>query len=396
MIVGLVSCKREIPERELLSNYEGNNYGEVFEVFWKGMNSNYLFWDSESVNWDSVYHAYKPKFDSLDLLPYTDTTQNRCFQYMVDMTKDLKDGQYALNVWNGGDYQFNGQLYKSYISFIPKLMKTQQVRPSLPDTLFDYIAQYNYLKNFDYGVYRNYNSGMVFQIITGRISKGAKNVIYTSLNTFGVKEAYEDKYATRPPRPVIKNLFDNIRKSNCDAIIIDLRNNRGGNMEDLNYFVGQFTSQPVLFGYARYKSGTGRLDYTPRIPMNITPQEGANDFKKPIILLTDIYSAALCESVILAFKALPEAEVTVIGERTYGTAGFINGNDINTNGGTFSIGNFAGVRLSNVAMMDKDGKFNFSGITPDIEVKYDASQINQMLSSGVDIQLERAIQFINK
>ncbi len=394
ILVGLFSCKREIPERELLSNYEGNSYAEVFKVFWNGMNSNYLFWDKETVNWDSMYRAYKPKFDSLDMQPYTDTSQNRCFQYMADMTKDLKDGQYALLFWSGGDLNFEDHLYKSYISFMPKMFRTQRVREALPDTLFDYIVQNNYLNNFDYGVYRDPNTMEPFQIITGRLKKGSKNVIYTSLNSFAIKEGYDYNYSTRPARPVIKNLFDNIRKSNCDALIIDLRNNRGGNMEDINFLAGQFTSKPVLFGYARYKNGTGRLDYTPQLPMSITPQEGAKDFKKPIILLTDIYSAALCETVILAFKSLPETQVTVIGERTYGTAGFLLGDDV-TNGGSFSVGSFAAVRISNTAIQDKDHKFNFSGINPDIEVKYDASSIKQMLKSGVDIQLEKAIQFIN-
>jgi len=306
----------------------------------------------------------------------------------------LKDGQYALLFWSGGDLNFEDHLYKSYISFMPKMFRTQRVREALPDTLFDYIVQNNYLNNFDYGVYRDPNTMEPFQIITGRLKKGSKNVIYTSLNSFAIKEGYDYNYSTRPVRPVVKNLFDNIRKSNCDALIIDLRNNRGGNMDDINFLAGQFTSKPVLFGYARYKNGTGRLDYTPQLPMSITPQEGAKDFKKPIILLTDIYSAALCETVILAFKALPETEVTVIGERTYGTAGFLLGDDV-TNGGSFSVGSFAGVRISNTAIQDKDHKFNFSGINPDIEVKYDASSIKQMLKSGVDIQLEKAIQFIN-
>ena len=395
MLVGLFSCKRNM-SNELLSNYEANNYGEAFKIFWTGMNTNYLFWDQETVDWDSMYRAYKPKFDSLDTQPYTEATQNRCFQYMVDMTKDLKDGQYALLFWSGGDLNFEDQLYKSYITFMPKLFRTQRVRETLPDTLFDYIIHNNYLNNFDYGVYWNPNTMEPFQIITGRISKGNKDVIYTNLNSFAIKEGYEYNYSTRPTRPVIKNLFDNVRKSNCDALIIDLRNNRGGNMEDIDFLVGQFTSKPVLFGKARYKLGSGRLDYTPLVPMNVTPQEGANDFKKPIVILTDIYSAALCESVILAFKSLPETNVTVIGERTYGAAGFINSDDITTNGGTFSVGSFAGVRLSNTAVQDKDGKFNFSGIKPDVEVKYDAQAIKQMLTSGVDIQLEKAIQFINQ
>ena len=396
MLATLVSCKREILKPEPISSFEGNTYGEVFQAFWQGINSNYLFWDAETVNWDSMYRAYKPKFDSLDMLRFSDTTNNQCFQYMADMTKNLKDGQYALQLWNGGDYNFEDSLYKSYISFIPKYLRTQRIHNALPDTLFDYIIQNNYLKEFDYGVYRNFNTMDIFQVITGRLKKGTKNVLYTNLNIFMMKEAYEAPYPSRPPRPVITNLFNNIKKSNCDAIIIDLRNNRGGNLDDINFFVGQFTSKPVTFGYARYKSGPGRLDYTPAIPMEITPQPGATDFNKPIVILTDIYSAALCESVIHAFKALPQAQVTIVGERTYGTSGFMVGNDISTNGGTFHVGNFASVRLSNAAFQDKNRQFNLSGISPDIEIKYDANSIKQMLQSGIDIQMEKAIQYINK
>ena len=396
VLSGLVSCKREILKPELNSNYEGNTYGEAFQAFWNGINSHYLFWDAETVNWDSMYRAYKPRFDSLDQLRYSDTTTNLCFQYMADMTKNLKDGQYALNLWQGGNYNFEDSLYKSYISFIPKLLRAARVHNPLPDTLFDYIIQNNYLKEFDYGVYRNFNTMDIFQIITGRLKKGTKNVLYANLNNFMMKEAFEAPYPSRPPRPVITNLFNNIRKSNCDAIIIDLRNNRGGNLDDINFLVGQFTTKPVLFGYARYKSGSGRLDYTPGIPMEITPQANATDFKKPIVILTDIYSAALCETVITAFKSLPEAQVFTIGEHTYGTAGVMVGNEISTNGGSFYVGNFASVRLSNAAVLDRNHQFNFTGIAPDLEVTYDAARIKQMLQTGVDIQLEKAIQFINK
>ncbi len=396
VIAGLFSCRKDILKRELLSNYEENTFAELFQSFWQGMNTNYLYWDKETVNWDNMYRAYKPKFDSLDKVPYSDSTMNRCFQYMVDMTKDLKDGQYALQLWNAGDYKFEDSLYKGYITFIPELSRTQRIRPALPDTLFDYVVQYNYLKDFDYGIYRNWNTNSIFQVITGRLNKGQKNILYTSLNLFAMKEAYDAPNASRPPRPVIKNFFDNIHKSNCDGVIIDLRNNRGGNLEDVNFFVGQFTAKPMLFGYARYKSGSGRLDYTPPLPLNITPQTGANDFKKPIVILADIYSAALSEVVIQAFKALPDAKVMVIGEHTYGTSGLFTGNDISTNAGSFGMGAFGGVRLSNTAVQDKNHNFNFGGISPDFEVKYNAASIDQMLRTGVDIQMEKAILILNQ
>ena len=247
LVLGLHSCKREMHERELLSNYEGNTYSEAFEAFWKGISTNYLFWDQEQVNWDSMYHAYQPKFDSLDMRPTSDTTMNLCFQYMVDMTKNLKDGQYAFLMWNGGNFRFEDSLYKSYISFIPKLFRTERIHTALPDTLFDYIIQNNYLREFDYGVYRNFNTGQAFQIITGRLTKGTKNVLYTSLNNFNMKESYDAPYPSRPTRPVIKNLFDNIHRSNCDAIIIDLRNNRGGNLDDIDFFGDEISAVTPLF-----------------------------------------------------------------------------------------------------------------------------------------------------
>jgi C-terminal processing protease CtpA/Prc len=252
------------------------------------------------------------------------------------------------------------------------------------------------LNDFDYGVYRNYNTGQIFQIITGSISKGAKNILYTGINNFMMKESYNASSAARPPRPVIKNLFDNMHKSRCDGVIIDLRNNRGGSLEDIDFFVGQFTTKPALYGYIRYKSGSGRLDYTPSLPLNITPQTGATDFKKPIVILADIYSSALCEMVIQAFKGLPEAKVTVIGERTYGTSGLMTGNDISTNGGTFNMGAFATARMSNAALLDKNHQFNFSGISPDVEIKYDAASIQAMLHTGIDIQMEKAIKYLNQ
>ncbi|MCU7547895.1 S41 family peptidase [Chitinophagaceae bacterium LB-8] len=384
-------------KRELTSDYEINNYGEFFKAFWNGVNTNYVFWDIETVNWDSMYQIYKPRFDSLDLKPLSDSTQNLCFQYLADMTKELCDGQFYLNIPSGGNFTFDGEYYKDYVVFMPKLFRTLKTHAALPDTLFDHIVQNNYLSGFDYGQYRNINTAEIFQIITGRISKGSKDILYTSMNNFMIKEGYNSTIpSTRPPaRPVIKNFYDAIHKEDCDAVIIDIRNNRGGNLEDVDYLVGQFTTKPTLFGYTRYKSGVGRLDYTPFLPMSITPQANAKDFSRPVIILTDIYTSGLGETMVQAFKALPNAKVTLIGEKTFGSAGLISTNATTALGGPFTLGSFAFVRMSSSAITDENRKFNFSGFAPDIEVKYTDAGIATMLKTGVDPQLERAIQFIN-
>ena len=154
---------------------------------------------------------------------------------------------------------------------------------------------------------------------------------------------YDAGYSDRPIHPVLKNFFSAIKQPGCDGFILDLRNNRGGNLEDIDFLVGQLTTNPFLFGYMRYKSGPGRLDYTPAIAMNVTPQPGASEFKKKIVILTDAYTASLSEKVILAFKALPSATVVTIGANTYGSCGLMNADGIATNSGSFAMSTFGSV-----------------------------------------------------
>ncbi len=275
VLLGLSSCQREnLTKRNLLSDYEVQSYGEMFEVFWKGINTNYVYWAQDPLNWDSIYTVYRPRFDSVDKVNAKDgiTAQNMAFQYLVDMTKDLKDGNYLLQINDGGDFTFADSLYRAMIGFSPKLMMTQRTNPVLPDTLFDYIIHNNYLNGFDYGQYWNASFSQVCQTITGTLSRGTKNIPYLGINNFMLRAAYYDEgYAARPIRPVLKNFFSAIRQPGCDGFIVDLRNNRGGNLEDIDFLVGQLTTTPLLFGYMRYKSGSGRLDYTSPIAMNVTP-----------------------------------------------------------------------------------------------------------------------------
>lgn len=399
MLLSLGSCRRDnITKRNLLSDYEVQSYADMFQVFWKGINENYVYWEQDPLNWDSIYTLYKPKFDTIDLLATTDqvSAQNKVFQYMVDMTKTLKDGNYVLQLNGGGDYTFADSSYKSMISFIPKLMMTMRTNPALPDTLFDYILQYNYLSNFDYGQYWDYNTMQVCQTITGTVSKGSKNLEYLGVNDFMLEAGYNSAYSQRSIRPVLKNFFSAIKQPGCDGFILDLRNNRGGDLEDINFLVGQLTTKPLLFGYARYKSGSGRLDYTAPIPMYVTPQAGAVDFKKKIVILTDVYTASLSEKVIMALKALPGATVVTVGGTTFGSCGLMTSNGIATNSGGFSISSYGSVMLSNMAVQDVKGRYTMGGIVPDVQVTYDSTGIAQMQKTGVDIQMEAAVRYLNQ
>jgi hypothetical protein len=393
------SCRKDnIVKRDLISDYEISSYSEMFQVLWKGINTNYVYWAQDPLNWDSVYTVFKPRFDSVDRLAKKDqiAAQNMAFQCMVDMTKNLKDGNFAMQLGGGGDYTFQDSAYKGMISFIPKLMLTARINPVLPDTLFDYIIHNNYLKGFDYGQYLDYNSLQVCQTITGTVSRCNKNIEYLGVNTFMLAAAYNSTYSDRPIRPVLKNFFSAVKQPGCDGFILDLRNNRGGNIEDIDFLVGQLTTTPLLYGYARYKSGSGRLDYTPSLALRVSPQPGGADFKKKIVILTDAYTASLSEKVIMALKAIPDATVVAIGATTYGSCGLIASNAITTNSGGFAIGAYGSVNLSSMAFQDTKGRFIMGGVVPDIPVAYDTTGVTQMLKTGVDIQMEAAVRYLNQ
>jgi len=48
----------------------------------------------------------------------------------------------------------------------------------------------------------------------------------------------------------------------CDGIIIDVRNNGGGNLSNSSTLASRFTNEKVLTGYIRHKTGKGHSDFS--------------------------------------------------------------------------------------------------------------------------------------
>ena len=106
LVLFIVSCR---PQPDLSRDFpETETWGETFEVFWKKMSTNYLFWSldyDEGRGWDSVYDEYKEKFDALGLVE--DSTRSaeeqkkntlKAYRYFFEITKSLSDGHYALEI----------------------------------------------------------------------------------------------------------------------------------------------------------------------------------------------------------------------------------------------------------------------------------------------------------
>jgi hypothetical protein len=138
-IGSLSSCRKEISQVNNPVNYTGNNFNDVFESFWNGMNNNYVFWSIDTTNWDRVYTTYKPLFAKLNLLDSTDN--QTALKYFQDMTSGLIDSHYTLTFTSLG----NAQISPSY----NRKLAINQVTPdsiyALPSAMFTTLIPKNYI-----------------------------------------------------------------------------------------------------------------------------------------------------------------------------------------------------------------------------------------------------------
>ena len=180
------------------------------------------------------------------------------------------------------------------------------------------------------------------------------------------------------------------------GIIIDVRSNGGGFTNDYQYCVGALLPEGgYQLGYLRGKRGYGRFDYSTMMPFTAktmsTPHEVIDDI--PVVILTNCKSVSMSEMSTLGVKKMPNG--TVIGKRTWGGLCPLASNEYNS----YNYSGYIGVEgvtpvygyVPTLAAFTLDKKpIESQGIEPDIEVNLDPT----LLSTGIDSQLEEAIQFI--
>jgi hypothetical protein len=184
------------------------------------------------------------------------------------------------------------------------------------------------------------------------------------------------------------------------GIIIDVRSNGGGMMND-----GQFVAGALLpagdfqYGYQRFKRGTGRYDYSPLMPAMMKTMDDEHEIidDKPVVILINGGSVSMAEMTAQTVRLMPNGKL--IGKRTHGgLCGLTDNTDHSLN--------YAGY----IGVMDKTPVFGYVpslasftmnkeqlegvGIAPQIEVALDVNELNPVTGTGRDTQLDRALQYI--
>jgi carboxyl-terminal processing protease len=368
LLTVFISCNKVKNEQY---NENADNMQQIFIQFWDKMNTQYVYWDKEQTNWELLYKEFKPRFDQLS---NSDSDKKKAVTYFRQMCSELLDNHLIITFNNGVLKQ--SSINPSYERKAKK--KNFHERFNYDDIVKSYLDD-----GFLAGRGHIVENGISISSTVGTINN---SLLYFHCNFFSLNKSYNSD--TGDIKLILDYFFCRL-KGECfpiKGIILDLRNNAGGSVVDMNFFAGKLVNNDVTFGYTRSKTGLGKLSYQPWLTSVLKHDAGYN-VDVPIVLLIDNFSASLAEIMVIALKS--KKNIT-IGENTYGATGAISDSEI-FNSGSFNIGDFLTVKTSSVEFKGIDGLFYENvGIAPDIYVPFNAEELN----AGKDAQLESAIKLL--
>ncbi len=308
-------------------NFENNPQGN-FTALWTILDENYCFFDYKNVDWDSVYHAYSPRVkNTMD--------NDALFKLMSDMLASLKDGH--VNLIASHDISRYWNWTEDYpVNFDAALIKRK------------YLGK-------EYGI----AGGINYNILEDNIGY----IYYGS---------FSNDVSAGNVTQVIS------RMAVCKGIIIDVRNNGGGSLTNVEKIASRFFNEKTLVGYISHKIGRGHNDFSELHPKYILSFNGVR-YQKPVVVLTNRGCYSATNDFVNVMKHAPNA--IIIGDKTGGGSGLPFSSEL-PNGWS--------VRFSASPMYNTDKEHIEFGIDPDIRV----DMKNTDAAKGIDTIIETARKLI--
>ncbi|MDR0619305.1 MAG: hypothetical protein LBG17_05350 [Bacteroidales bacterium] len=383
-------CRKDIPQLNRPEDYYiSGSFTGTFEMFWSGMNHNYVFWEIDTTDWDRVYDEYYAKFRALDTIAEDIADKKeKAKRYYCEMTAGLADGHYTIVFQDSSAFSPSSARLRPYAT--PRLWSQYR-------TEFFNICDSRLI---DKEVYIKDN----FIVVTGYIPVNGGVIPYFFWSNFYIIQNIAADESGQLSE-IINNFFDRmIRRSDVKGIILDVRGNSGGNAVEPGMILGRLIGkdEEIIMAYTKRKNGEGRLDYTPWIPFRVLSLSDSPGITVPAVILTDMNSVSCSELTVMGIRNLPAGNGIQIGKTTYGGNGKLTYNAVE-NGGQFStVVMFNGltpeyqqIKLvytsSEMTKAAFDGKcYEGKGIPPNMDVALDIVKYQD----GTDTQLERAVQYI--
>ena len=301
-LIGLMGC---VNEEEFDNSPQGN-----LDALWKIIDERYCFLDYKQqeygLDWQQVHQKYRQQVTG-------NINNEQLFEVLGNMLSELRDGH--VNLSAAHDFARYWQWFE------------------------------NHPANFSDSLERRY-LGTDYRIASGlRYKVLDDNIGYIRY------ESFSDGIGSGNLTEVLNYLLL------CRGLIIDIRNNGGGDLTNAEKFAARFTNEKTLVGYIQHKTGPGHHDFSEKEPRYIEPA-AALRWQKPVCVLTNRHVFSAANEFTLYMKAMPN--VKIVGDRTGGGAGMPFSS---------SLPNGWVVRFSAVPMYDALHQSTEFGIEPDYPVE---------------------------
>lgn len=317
-----------IDEDEFPNTPQGN-----FEALWQIIDQHYCFLDYKQheigLDWQQVYQKYKVRVNA-------SMTNQQLFEVLAAMLSELRDGH--VNLTAAHDYARSWSWFEDYPSnFSDSLQRV-------------YLGHdYKIAAGIDYRVLDDNIGYIRYESFQQGVGDGNLNEVLSEFMT-------------------------------CNGLIIDIRNNGGGDLTTAERLAARFVHQTTLVGYMQHKTGTGHSDFSELEAKHLEPSSRVR-WHKPVCVLTNrsVFSAA--NDFAMMMHALPG--VTLVGDRTGGGSGMPMNNSL-PNGWT--------VRYSACPIYDKDRRHVEFGIDPDVPAALD----DKSTAQNIDLIIEKARKILSE
>lgn len=301
-----------------------------FEALWTLIDEHYCFFDEKEVDWTAVKAQYAPRISD-------NLTRRQLFATLAEMVNELRDGHTNLAA------PFETSYYRNWWSDYPE----------------------NYCERLIEQYYFNFNYKQVGSVTYGILPQ---NIGYIHIPTFA------SSLGNGNIDWILADLLT------CNALIIDVRNNGGGDMTQAETWVRHFITAPTTAGYVSHKTGPGHDDLSAPRPMTYTPLESGHvTWVKPVALITNRHTFSAANFFTSIMASLPQVVHT--GATTGGGSGMPI---------SYELPGGWSVRMSAVSITDSQGRVTEHGIIP----AYPSELLPEDALKGRDTMLDFAVSIL--
>lgn len=312
------ACDKAILEEDLASTHPMEN----FDYLWAECDEKYSYFELKNIDWDIVREEYSAKI-------FEGMSEDSLFNVLGGMLSELRDDH--TNLFSFFNVSSFGVQYVGQDNFDWRIIVDNYIGQ-------DYYRSgpfaHNHIDDGEIGYIR-------FPAFTGFSARSLDFVLERYRNTKG--------------------------------LILDLRENGGGAVNDVFSLLGRLVSEETVVYYSRIKNGPAHDDFSQAEAAIVKP--GGIPYTQKVAVLVDRGTYSAGSFTALATKALPN--VILVGDTTGGGLGLPNGGQL-PNGWTYRFS------ISQTLDLDLSPEFE-QGVPPDVPVLFDWNDLT------TDEILERAI-----